>query len=510
MRSYGNSGRGGKKGGARINTEGLRKTVFSRDLRTFSHSGSAILRRLVCLLLAAGLGFLTTAPASAAAFLYGATPLENRMDALEELIAELQETYKDEVDLDTLFDGMYAGLLDSLNDPWSAYIVPGEDETYVATEIEEAYEGIGILMRNANSGVRITGTVLGSPAQAAGIRTGDYLLKVGSTDVSRMQTADIAGLIRGESGSSVTLTIDRDGDVLVFDIARAAIHTQSVTSKMLEGGIGYLKIDAFRSKTAEEFAGCYDALAAGGAKGIVLDLRGNGGGSVQAAIETADHMLHKIGLIASFARQGETIEIVSSEIDDFAQLPVVCLVDRETASASELLAAALQDRGAAKIVGETTFGKGCAQAVLSAGQGKIFKYSVYYFLSPKGRTIDGMGVIPDMAVYSPGRFSAEEIAAMREGLAPLTEERRYYAGESGLNVYGAQQRLAYMGYDVDRTGLMDAKTVAALKLVQAEAGVCPYGALDFCTLGIVRDKFEAWLSPAGEDEALAKALELLD
>ncbi|MCR4804970.1 MAG: PDZ domain-containing protein [Clostridia bacterium] len=464
---------------------------------------------LLSALLSAAVWLGSAGFASAATFLYGSTPLEMRMDALEELIGELRETYKDETDLDSLFDGMYAGLLESLGDPWSVYVVPGKDENYVETEIEEAYEGIGILIRNANSGIRIMGTVLGSPAQEAGIRTGDYLLKVNSTDVTQMQTADVSQLIRGTAGSSVTLTIDRDGEVLTLDIARTAIHTASVMSKMLDGGIGYVKIDAFRSKTGEEFAEAYDKLAADGAKGLVLDLRGNGGGSVEAAVETADHLLHKIGIIATFERQGKTVDTVVSEMDDFADLPAVCLVDRRTASASELLAAALQDRGAAKIVGETTYGKGVAQAVLSAGRGKVFKYSIAYFVSPRGRRIDGAGIVPDVAVYAPGGFTREEIASYRDGLAPLTEERRYYAGESGLNVYGAQQRLAYMGYDVDRTGVMDAKTVAALKLVQAEAGVCPYGVLDFCTLGIVRDKFESWLSPAGEDEALAKALELL-
>ena len=271
------------------------------------------------------------------------------------------------------------------------------------------------------------------------------------------------------------------------------------------------KEDLFISLAArpDRFAAEYDALAAQGAKAIVLDLRGNGGGAVGEAVAVADHLIHKDGVISIFKRQCEVIETVRSTADAFADLPVVCLVDHETASASELLTAALKDRQAATIVGETTYGKGVAQFVGSGGQGNYFKLSVYYFLSPKGSDIDGVGIVPDVAVYAQGERTAEEIAQIRASVAPINEAKKYYAGDSGLNVYGVQQRLAKMGYDVEASGVMDAKTVAALKLVQTEAGVCPYGALDFCTLGIVKDKFDAWCDPGTEDAALAKALELL-
>ena len=307
----------------------------------------------------------------------------------------------------------------------------------------------------------------------------------------------------------MTLTVDRDGDVKVFEVTRQVIRTDTVAAEMLEDNIGYIKISSFAAGTADVFAEEYDKLAAQGAKGIVLDLRGNGGGSVEQAVSVADHLIHKTGVISIFKRQGEVIETIHSSTDDYAQLPVVCLVDRNTASASELLTAALKDRKAATIAGETTYGKGVAQFVGSAGKGNYFKLSVYYFLSPNGNDIDGVGIQPDVAIYNQSEHTPEEIAQIRANLAPINEEKKYYAGQNGLNVYGVQQRLKTMGYDVEPTSVMDAKTIEVLKVLQAEAGACPYGGLDYCTLGIVKDKFDAWCSPASEDAALAKAVELL-
>ena len=471
------------------------------------------LRKLAALVAAAGIVLCSAAPAHAMTFFYGNTPIELRMNALEEMIEEIREVYKDETELDAIFYGIYQGLFSSLGDPWSEYVVVDKTDdgtNFITNDVEEAYEGIGIVIRKTDSGLRISSVVSGSPAYQAGIRSGDYILKVGNTDVTDMSSEEAAGLIRGSSGSSsVTLTVDRQGDTRVFEVVRQIIRTDTVQGNMLEDGIAYIKITEFAGGTAASFAEQYDAFAAQGAKGVVLDLRGNGGGAVSEAVDVADHLIHRDGIISLFKRQGEIIETVHSTKDSFADLPVVCLVDAKTASASELLTAALKDHKAATIVGQNTYGKGVAQFVGSGGQGNYFKLSVYYFLSPNGHDIDGVGIAPEVAAYPESGRSEEEIAALRSGLAPMSEAKKYYAGDSGLNVYGAQQRLKIMGYSVDTTGVLDAKTMTALKAVQAEAGAYPYGALDFCTLGIVQDMFDTWCSPKTEDAALAKALELL-
>ena len=471
-----------------------------------------VLPKAVAALAAAAVMLTAPAPVRAMTFFYGDTPIDLRMDALQEMIEEVRENYKDETEMDDIFEGIYKGLFSGLGDPWTEFVTPEEappGTNFVTNDVDEAYEGIGIVIRKTGNGLRISSVVGGSPAYQAGIHSGDYILKVGTTDVSEMTSEEAAQLIRGSSGSSVTLTVDRDGDVKVFEVVRQVIRTDTVTAEMLDGGFGYVKISSFAAGTADCFAEEYDQLAAQGAKGIVLDLRGNGGGAIDQAVSVADHLIHEKGIISIFKQQGEELDTVHSTPDGFAQLPVVCLVDRETASASELVAAALKDRKAAIIAGEKTYGKGVAQFVGSAGSGNYYRLSVYYFLSPNGHDIDGTGVEPDVAIYGQSGRSAEETAQIRAAMAPVNEEKKYYAGQSGLNVYGVQQRLQAMGYDVAPTGVMDAKTVEVLKEVQAEAGACPYGGLDYCTLGIVKDKFDAWCSPASGDAALAKAVELL-
>ena len=471
-----------------------------------------ILKKLAAFAAAAGILLASAGPASAMTFFYGDTPLEYRMDALQEMIEEIRENYKDETDLDQIFIGIYKGLFSSLGDPWSAYYQANDsDDVYFVTKnIEEPYEGVGVVIRSSETeGLWIVSVVSGSPAQEAGLRTGDVLLKIGQTDVTHMTAKEAGELIRGITGSSVSLTIDRDGEVMVFDLQRRIIRTDTVSGEMLDGQIAYIRITSFSVGTAALFAELYDAFAAQGAKGVVLDLRGNGGGSVAEAAAVADHLIHTDGTIAVLQRKGQNFDTIDSTKDDYAELPVVCLTDRDTASASELLAAALKDRKAATIAGETTYGKGVAQFIGEGVGNDIFTLSIYYFLSPHGHKIDGNGVTPDVAVYSGSGKSEEEIAAIRANMAPINEEKKYYAGDSGLNVYGVQQRLAAMGYDVTLTGVMDAKTIAALKELQAEAGACPYGGLDYCTLGIVKEKFDAWCYPETEDAALAKALFLL-
>ena len=464
------------------------------------------------LLAATAVVLASAVPAHAMTFFYGETPIDLRMSALQEMIEEVRENYKDDTELDEIFLGIYKGLFSSLGDPWTEFVTPEEaapGTDFITTDVDEAYEGIGIIIRKTDNGLRISSVVSGSPAYQCGVHSGDYILKVGPQDVTEMTSEEAAQLIRGSSGSTVTLTVDRDGDVKVFEIMRQVIRTDTVAAKMLEDGIGYIRISSFAAGTADVFAEEYDKLAAEGAKGVVVDLRGNGGGSIEQAVSVADHLIHEKGIISIFERQGEVIETVHSTADDDAQLPVICLVDGDTASASELVAAAWKDRNAATIVGQHTYGKGVAQFVGSGGQGNYYRLSIYYFLSPNGNDIDGAGIEPDVVVYAESGRSEEETAAIRAGMAPINEEKKYYAGQSGLNVYGVQQRLKAMGCDVELTSVMDAKTVAALKILQAEAGACPYGGLDYCTLGIVEDKFNAWCSPASEDAALAKAVELL-
>ncbi|MBQ2083622.1 MAG: PDZ domain-containing protein, partial [Firmicutes bacterium] len=274
-----------------------------------------LLRKAAAVLAAAGIVLTGAVPVSAMTFFYGETPIDLRMDALQEIIEEVRENYKDETKLDDIFIGIYQGLFSSLGDPWSAYVTVDKTDdgtNFVTNDVDEVYEGIGIVIRKTNSGIRISSVVSGSPAQLAGIRSGDYILKVGAQDVTQMTSEEVSLLIRGSSGSTVSLTVDRQGDTRVFEVVRQVIRTDTVSSKMLDETTGYVQVTSFAAGTADRFAAEYDALAAQGAKAIVLDLRGNGGGSVGEAVAVADHLIHKDGVISIFKRQGEVIETVRS------------------------------------------------------------------------------------------------------------------------------------------------------------------------------------------------------
>ena len=246
-------------------------------------------RKLIALAAAAAIVSSAAAPVSAMTFFYGETPIDIRMNALQEMIEEVRESYKDETEMDDIFLGIYKGLFSSLGDPWTEFVTPEEPPfgtNFITNDVDEAYEGIGIVIRRTDNGLRISSVVSGSPAFQAGIHSGDYILKVGPVDVTEMTSEEAARLIRGGSGSSVTLTVDRDGDVKVFEVIRQVIRTDTVAAEMLADGIGYIKISSFTAGTADVFAEEYDKLAAQGVKGIVLDLRGNGGGSVEQAFQS--------------------------------------------------------------------------------------------------------------------------------------------------------------------------------------------------------------------------------
>ncbi len=444
-----------------------------------------------------------------ATFYYGETPLKYRADALEELILEIQESYKDEISLDTLFTGVYEGLFQSLNDPWSVYYPSNETATQLVKSIEGEYAGIGVTMRIVADRVMITATVVGSPAYQAGLKTGDYILKVDNTDIAGMAIEDVSLLVRGEAGTSVTLTVERAGIQNLYTMTRKIIKTTSVTSTMLDKNIGYIQITSFDSNTDEEFKAARLSLLNQGMTGMIIDLRDNGGGLMSSAIDIADQLIPTAGTIAFYERQGSIIETVSSFADATKAVPTVALINENTASASECLVGALKDRGIATLVGETTYGKGVAQIIAEAAQGAAIKLSVFYFLTPNKTRIDGNGVTPNILVNSTGYLAEEEIEAINTVLAPMTESVKYFAGAVGLNVYAAQQRLRYLGYDAELTAVMDEKTVQAIKEFQADQALYSYGGLDFTTTKALASAFNAYMNPKMDDVQLAKAVEVL-
>ena len=449
-------------------------------------------------------------PAYAADFFWDDVPLEYRLDALGGLIEEVQANYKDEVDLDTMFTGIYQGLFSSLNDPWSGFYTYDISNDYTTTT-EEPFVGIGVTFRlTTENEFLIISTIPGGSANEAGIMLGDILIRVGGKDLKGLTAEDVQALVKGPEGTYVTLTTQRNGVTMNYTLERRLVVSDNVQSEMLENNVGYIRIGNFFEGTANDFKMARLKLLNDGAKSLIIDLRGNPGGFLSEVQDICNQMIPQSGrVMAYFTQQGKTIETVRTTGSNTRSVPTVILTDGATASASEFMVAALKDNGVAKIVGETTYGKGVAQSFYDSGNGTSFKYSNFYFTGPSKQVIQEKGITPNYPVHSSDGLSAAEIQVIRSAIAPMTESHKYKPGEMGLNVYAAQQRLQYLGYDVPLSAVMDEKTVDAVRDIQREIGGYVYGVLDYNTMAALENAFNQWLNPKFEDLPLAKALEVL-
>ena len=431
-----------------------------------------------------------------------------RLASLSDLLLYIHDNYKDEIKVDDLIDAAYGGVFDSL-DRWSVFYPNDPNVEAFVSSIEKNYAGIGVTFIKMDGWTMIKDVHSLGPAFAAGIRAGDIITKVDGTSVHGFTLEEVSSRTRGEAGTEVNIMVlHEDGTEQTYTIKRENLSAQSVSWSMLEDGVGYIKISSFTSSTAKEFNIVRLLLMSQGAQKLVMDLRDNGGGIMSGVIKIADALMPE-GVITIYEQQGNIVETFNSVNNNTNKVPMAVLINGNTASASECLAAALQDSKTAVLVGNKTYGKGCAQSVVGIeGEGSM-KLTVYYFLRPNGQKIDGVGVSPDYVVYNSCGYNSDKIAEIAASVLPMDEGKKYKVGERGLNVLAAQQRLAVMGYDVDKTAVVDAKTAEALKKIQAQYKVCPYGALDFCTIGLVERAYNEFLFGDSEDKQLKKALEVL-
>ena len=328
----------------------------------------------------------------------------SRLVQLTRLMAAMrfvQARYIDEVDDETLMNGAIAGLMKSLGDPYSVYLNPRmyrkmQDQT------NGQFGGIGVVMGFDEGGVHVISVLPGTPSEAAGLKPGDRIVAVGGEATADMPPENVAVTIRGEAGTEVVLTIDRAGEERrEYTLIRDTIHVDTATGTMLaDTGVGYIRVSSFASDTAAEFRKAYDDLAAAGMKGLVIDLRANPGGYITTCVDIARMLVPK-GLIVSVVQRDGTREEHTSDLAA-SPYPLVVLIDKNSASASEILAGALQDTGAATIVGTTSYGKGSVQVVQPIpGEEDAIKLTIAKYYTPSGRSINGIGIEPDVAVELP-------------------------------------------------------------------------------------------------------------
>jgi carboxyl-terminal processing protease len=328
----------------------------------------------------------------------------------------IQADYVDSsVNATKLSQGSVQGMVSSLGDPYSIYFDPTQYRKLLES-YQGKYTGVGIYLSfNSGSYPTITGTVPGSPAAEAGLAAGDQIIKVGDKDIKGI-TADAAtSLIQGTEGSKVTLTISRNGSTMTFTLTRAQIEVPTVRAATIGNSVLYVRIYQFGAQTSDEFS---KALSTGlpGASGVVLDLRGDPGGFVSAADD----------VITQFVASGETFETHGRDGIDRHQVgshhaapnvPLVVLVDANSASAAEIVAGSLQVHKRARLVGTTTFGKGSVQQDFVLSDGSDLHLTVERWFLPNGVTIDHKGLTPDVTVTLAHPADAFDVAQPSLGFA---------------------------------------------------------------------------------------------
>lgn len=348
----------------------------------------------------------------AAGFLFGSlVNRDNSVSILDEALNKILKTSANETNKDTLQRAAIEGMLRSLGDKWSQYLPENESATFESS-IEGQYSGIGVWLRSDESGlVGIAGIVPTSPAEFANLQEGDLIQSVDGQITKNKSLNEVAKLLSGKPNSTAILSVNRSTETLTFSVKRTELRSNPVQLKKLTNGIILISISEFSRGSARSMR---SALAASGVErsGVILDLRGNPGGLLVEATDVAGAFLNG-GLVVEFHKPGKSPEIFNAIGDGDSKTPLVVLVDGGTASAAEIVAAALQDRNRAVIVGERTFGKAAVQDLTELSNGAAIELTIGYYLTPSGKRLDGQGLDPDILVSSNESKSVAETRALQ-------------------------------------------------------------------------------------------------
>lgn len=339
-----------------------------------------------------------------------------------EILNRVKQGYVEKVSDKKLLENAIRGMVDGL-DPHSAYLSPDEFKE-ITVSTSGKFGGLGIEVQMQNGFVRVVSPIDDTPAKKAGIKAGDLIIRIDDTAAKGLSLAEAVKLMRGDPGSKITLTIVREGADAPFkvDIKRAIIRVKSVRSRMLDPGYGYVRISQFSSNTGKNLNKALDKLRKenGDAdlSGLVLDLRNNPGGVLNAAVEVSDAFLNDGTIVSIRGRvQGTDQSFSAIPGDKLNGAPIVVLVNQGSASASEIVAGALKDRGRAVLVGHRTFGKGSVQTILPLQNGAALKLTTARYYTPSGLSIQAEGIKPDISIENVKVVASKDAS----GIVPFSE-----------------------------------------------------------------------------------------
>ena len=310
-----------------------------------------------------------------------------------------------DVDDEKLEEGAIKGYIEGLGDPYTEYISKEDMDTYLDDTMGN-FVGIGIYMiKNTQyDKIQVLSTIKGGPAEKVGIQAGDLIVSVDGVEYKASDMTVASNNIKGEAGTKVVVEILRGAETIKYEITREKVKVNQVEGKVISNNIGYIQFTSFDETTAEDFKAKYEELAKQNIKSLIIDLRNNGGGIVDQALEIADYMTDKDSVLLYEVDKNNKETVRKSKNDAIINMPIIILTNENTASASEILAGALKDLGKAKTVGTTTYGKGVIQQILKLNDGSGIKITIEEYQTPNRNKIHKVGIEPDEKVELPERL----------------------------------------------------------------------------------------------------------
>ncbi|MBC8543300.1 S41 family peptidase [Bianquea renquensis] len=363
--------------------------------------------------------YLLTAMKSDGLTVKQALQLVKKADAI---VRTLDSLYLGEYDTEALLDGAYEGMAEAVGDPYTRYYTQEQYEKFqVSTTGTYGGLGVTIVKNDATGRIRVVSVYEGGPSEAAGVQQGDEFMKVEGEDVTGLTTDELAAKLKGPIDTAVTITFYRpatDSEVEI-EITRKKIEVPTVEHEMLEDGVGYIAISSFDEITPNQFDAALEELRGQGLRGLILDLRDNLGGRVDAVEKIADALLPEGIITYTVDKNGEKITY-NSDAEHSLGLPLTVLVNENSASASEILAGAIQDHGVGTLVGTRTYGKGLVQRTVPFQDDTALKVTMAKYYTPNGNYIHGVGIEPDIVIDLPTGVSYQSLASHQEDIQFLT------------------------------------------------------------------------------------------
>lgn len=428
-----------------------------------------------------------------------ATNKHSEFEKLYSTYDTIKDNYYEEIDQDKLVDGAINGMIKSLDDPYSTYMDKKEASSFHES-ISSSFEGIGAEIQEQDGKIMVVSPIKGSPAEKAGIKPNDIILSVGGKSVEGLSSSEAVLKIRGEKGTKVELSISRAGESEPIDltIKRDTIPIETVYAEMLDDGVAKIQVTSFSEHTVKELETALNDMSKKDMKGLILDLRGNPGGLLDQAIDMASLFIPNGEVVLQVEDRSGKKEVFKSKNNGELKIPVVVLIDDGSASASEIVAAAVSESADIPLIGVKSFGKGTVQTAEDFEDGSNFKYTAAKWLTPEGNWIHKKGIKPDIKVNLPDYAS----------LPYISPDKELKASDSSNEVKAAEEMLKAAGYNPGKIdGFFDEETTNAVKEFQKEQKVKETGIIKDDTtvklMQVIREKI------LENDTQVKKAVEVL-